>query len=75
MTLNHGIFSATVATIASKLSIGSVLRLSSTWATSKPREAVKSSSLPIMTSTWLASRVLTSRACSWPPMPAHRLGR
>jgi hypothetical protein len=43
--------------------------------TSKPRQAVKSSSLPIITSTRPARRRLTSRARSWPPTAFHRLGR
>jgi hypothetical protein len=39
--------------------------------TSNPSEAVKSSSLPIITSTCRASARLTSRARACPPMPFH----
>ena len=43
--------------------------------TSKPRQAVKSSSLPIITSTCLAIARFTSCALACPPMAFHKEGR
>ena len=47
----------------------------STPGTSKPSAAVKSSSLPMSTSTCSTSRRLTSTARAWPPNAFHRLAR
>ena len=50
ITLRFGYASATRSTMALKLSSGSTVRFSSTPSISKPSAAVKSSSLPIITS-------------------------
>jgi len=65
----------TSAIIALKLSVSIALSESSVPGTEKPSDAVKSSSLPIITSTYCASRRLTSCARGWPPNSFHKLGR
>jgi len=74
-TAMFGYDAATCSIIALKPSVLSSVRSGSTPGTSKPRPAVKSSSLPIITSTSGASAELTSWARASPPMSCHRLGR
>ena len=54
-----------------KLATSSEERFSSRPSTEKPSAAVKSSSLPIITSTSLARERFTSIAFFWPPMDFH----
>jgi len=74
-TLKFGYSFTAVSIMALKASVSILERLWSAPLTSKPREAVKSSSLPIMTSTYLAISLLTSWAFLSPPMDFQREGR
>ena len=75
ITWKPGYSARTRSIIALNESTGRVDRLASVPSTSNPRLAVKSSSLPIMTSTRPASSRLTSRALARPPFDLHSDGR
>ena len=74
-TLKFGYAFTAVSIIFLKAATSIVQRCSSAPSTSKPRQAVKSSSLPIITSTYRAISRLTSCARFWPPMVFQSDGR
>ncbi|HZR51978.1 MAG TPA: hypothetical protein VFB06_20995 [Streptosporangiaceae bacterium] len=74
-TLSVGYRAATSPIIVRKLAESSSPRSDPVPGTSHPRQAVKSSSFPSMTSTSGASRRFTSCAAACPPAACHRLGR
>ena len=73
MTAKFGYAAAVI--IATNLATPRVDRFSSTPSTANPRDAVKSSSLPIFTSMNGAIAWLTCWALAIPPIACHRLGR
>ena len=74
-TLKFGNCFTASAIMSLKAWVSMLEMLWSTPLTSKPREAVKSSSLPIITSTYLAISRFTSWAFLRPPMVFQREGR
>ena len=75
MVLKFGYAAAAFSIIAANLSTARAERSSPVPSTSKPRLAVKSSSFPIITSTYLAISRFTSCAFLSPPMDFQSEGR